>query len=66
MNSSTVKSFWQLFHALPENVRQQARQAFALFQNDPFDPRLQFKEIRSRKGWWSARIDGGYRVLGLR
>lgn len=66
MNSLTLRSFWQLFHALPADIQRQARQAFTLFQGDPFDPRLQFKEISSRKGWWSARIDGGYRVLGLR
>jgi hypothetical protein len=66
VNSSTLKSFWQLFHNLPEDVRRQARQAFNLFQTNPFDPRLQFKEIKSRRGWWSVRIGGGHRALGER
>jgi hypothetical protein len=66
VNSLTLKSFWQQFHALPPDVRLQARQAFARFQGDPFDPPLQFKEIKSRKGWWSVRVDGGYRALGMR
>jgi hypothetical protein len=66
VNSSTVKSFWQVFHALPPDVRLRARKAFVRFQSDPFDARLQFKEIKSRKGWWSVRVDGGYRALGMR
>lgn len=66
MNSLTVKSFRQLFHSLPKDVRRQARQALLIFRRAPFDPRRQFKEIRSRKGWWSVRVDGGYRAPGLR
>jgi hypothetical protein len=66
VNSSTLKSFWQLFHSLPPDVRRNAREAFRLFQTDPFDTRLQFKQIKSKKGWWSVRIQGGYRASGER
>jgi len=66
VRSSTVAAFWRLFRGLPPEVRRRARAAFELFKNDPFDPRLQFKEIKSRKGVWSVRIDGGYRALGRR
>jgi len=32
MNSFLMPQFWVLYGALPEHVRQQARQAYALFQ----------------------------------
>lgn len=66
MRSAATSRFWRLFNALPADVKGQARGAFALFRKDPFAPPLEFKEIKGQKGLWSARIDGGYRVLGLR
>jgi hypothetical protein len=42
MNWFLMPQFWELYSALPENVRQQARQAYALFQQDPHHPSLRF------------------------
>ena len=35
MNSFLLPEFLVLYRALPDPVRQQARQAYALFQQDP-------------------------------
>ena len=35
MNSFLLPQFLALYRALPERVRQQERQAYALFQQDP-------------------------------
>jgi hypothetical protein len=63
MNSLAGKSFWRLFNARPTDVKRQAREAFNLFSQDPFHPRLHFKPINGRPRWWSARVAGGYRVV---
>ncbi len=66
MNSHTVGSFWKLFYALPQDVQEQAYRAFRRFQRNPFHPRVNFEEVNSRTGLWSARITDDYRVLGYR
>jgi len=48
------------------DVQEEARRAYGLFRRDPFDPRLQFKQLGGRKGLWSARIGRNWRVLGRR
>jgi hypothetical protein len=66
VNSHADRDFWKLFHALPPDVRREARRAFDLFAKDAFDPQLQFKEMRGHPGLWSARIGRDYRALGRR
>ena len=43
MNSFLLPQFFELYPALPESARQQARQAYALFQQDPHHPSLRFR-----------------------
>jgi hypothetical protein len=45
MNSHTTRPFRELLAALPAQVQQQARAAFALFQQNPSHPGLRFKQV---------------------
>lgn len=66
MKSSTSGRFWTLFEKLPEEVRRDAKSAFASFERDPFHAGLQFKRLAGEDNIWSVRIGLGYRALGVR
>ena len=66
MNSRTIEDFWAFYRSLPLQIREQAQEAYRQFQADPFHPGLNFKEVNKRRNLWSARVTGGYRVLGYR
>jgi hypothetical protein len=51
---------------LPEHVREQARQAYALFVQDPHHPSLRFRRVHPTRPIFSARVGIDYRVVGLR
>jgi hypothetical protein len=54
-----------LFHALPDSVRRDAKQAYRLFRANPADPSLQFKKLEGESDIYSARIGLGYRALAV-
>ena len=58
----TTRQFWQRYHALPEEVRQQADKAFALLRSNAQHPSLQFKKVGTL---WSARVSLAYRALAV-
>lgn len=64
MKSHVLRSFWDLYRQLPANIRQQADEAYARFEQDPHHPALQFKPIHGVGGVYSARVNSQYRVLG--
>ena len=64
MISKTNEDFWSCFHALPKATRKLAREKFHLWQDEPFNAALQFKELL--KDVWSVRINQNYRTLGRR
>jgi hypothetical protein len=66
VNSHADRDFWKLFHALPPDVRRQVRKAFDLFQDDPFNPKLRFKELKGHKGYWEVSINRDVRGIGRR
>lgn len=67
MISHTTERFRDCFERLPESVREDARKAFKLFAQDPFDPRLHFKCVHPNHPIYSARVNkDGYRAVGLR
>lgn len=66
MNSHTIVPFWRLYNALPVAIQSEADKAFDLFQQDPFHPSLQFKELRGHPGYWSVRIGKRWRALAER
>lgn len=65
MNSATLPSFWDAYHALDEAVKQQARKAYRRWAENPFHPSLQFKCINHEENIWSVRITRNYRALGI-
>jgi len=65
MNSHTSRKFRELFAALPPHVQQQAREAYALFQQNPSHPGLRFKPVDpGPPPVYSIRVGLGYRALG--
>lgn len=66
MKSTTTAQFHKLFARLPVDVRQQARAAYKLFQQNPYHPSLHFKQVHSSEPIYSVRISRGYRAVGDR
>ena len=60
MNHFTTPQFWQLYNALPLEVRDLADKSFELLKADPSHPSLHFKKAAV---YWSARVGLHYRVL---
>ena len=55
-----TKQFWEMYHALPPEIRELADKNYLLLKSDPFHPSLHFKKIGSL---WSVRIGRNYRAL---
>ena len=66
MTSLTLSAFWDLYRALPRDVRRQARQAYQRFAADPTYPGLRFRELNGFPGVWYVRITLSYRAVGRR
>jgi hypothetical protein len=66
VSSFLTPQFRALYRTLPERVRQQARQAYALFQQDPHHPSLRFRCVHPTRPIFSARVGIDYRVVGIR
>jgi hypothetical protein len=62
MKSKADHAFWRRFNALPLQVQQLARNAFALWLKDPFYPSIRFKKLREEM--WSVRIGDHCRATG--
>lgn len=65
MKSAVLPSFWAEYRQLSNAVRQSARKAYRLWEENPFHPSLHFKCINSDEGIWSVRITRSYRALGI-
>jgi hypothetical protein len=63
--SKATPKFWKCYSALPGDIRRQAREAYALFQNDPWYPSLRFKRIHSSLPVYSVRVSKDYRAVGI-
>jgi hypothetical protein len=64
MNSRTTKRFRELLAALPAHVRQQARDAYRLFRQNPSHPGLRFEKVHPDPPLHSARVGIGFRAVG--
>jgi hypothetical protein len=62
MNSKVDPAFWRRFNELPSPVQQVARNAFKIWQRDPFYPSLHFKKLKG--DLWSVRVGSHYRATG--
>lgn len=56
----TTPEFWQLYNALPSEIRALADKSFALLQSNPNQPSVRLKKAGR---YWSARVGLHYRVL---
>ena len=65
MKSHTTRRFRRALEALPQQVRQQAREAYELFRADPRHPSLQLKKVHPKLPIYSARISRDYRAVAV-
>jgi hypothetical protein len=65
IESRTTRRFREAYANLPEETRQQARQAYMLFRKDPHHPGLRFKKVDEESNTFSVRVGLGYRALGV-
>jgi hypothetical protein len=63
MKHRASHTFWNLYGALPVEVREQAEKAFALLQENPQHRSLHFKKIEGTADRWSVRVGSHYRAL---
>lgn len=66
MTSRTTTRFRRAYTALPERVRQQAREAYRTFARDPQHPSLRLKPVHPTRPVYSARVGLGHRALAVR
>jgi hypothetical protein len=66
MNSFLLPEFLILYRALPEQVREQARRAYALFRQGPHHPSLRFRQVHPVRPIFSARVGLHYRAVDVR
>lgn len=64
MKSLATPDFWEAYVHLPPEVKQQARKAYRLWQENPLHPSLHFKKVG--RNLWSVRVSSGYRALALK
>jgi hypothetical protein len=64
MKSFTTIDFWEAYAQLPEDIKEQARKTYQLWQENQSHPSLCFKKVG--KNLWSARVSSGYRALALK
>lgn len=60
--SLATPAFWELYRALPKEIRQLARKNYRLWSRDPFHPSLRFKKVGADN--WSVRLGSNHRAVG--
>lgn len=65
MISRTSPRFWKAFEDLADDVKQQAREAYGIFQENPSHPGLRFKKVHPELPVYSARINRDHRAVGV-
>jgi mRNA-degrading endonuclease RelE of RelBE toxin-antitoxin system len=61
--SKRSREFDKLLSKLPSDVQNLAREVFAQWRANPFDPSLEFKKLTRAKSWWSIRLGRRYRAI---
>jgi hypothetical protein len=64
--SRTKAEFWELYRALPPEIRIATRNAYEKFLQNPAHPGLQLERLRSDPRAWSVRITRDFRAVALR
>lgn len=67
MQSFVSDDFIEQIRDAPVWIRNEARRAYRLFREDPYNAQLHFKPLRHKKSsLWSVRVfNTGWRALGL-
>jgi len=65
MISRTTSIFRQLYAALPEAIRVQAKKAYTLFLKDLYHPSLFFKKVHTKRPIYAARLSLDFRTVGI-
>jgi len=65
VKSKTTDRFWKCYTKLPASIKKQAKEAYRLFQKDPYHANLHFKRIHSNRPIFSIRITRDYRTIGV-
>ena len=65
---AATEAFWEAFYALPDPQKQSAREAWLIFKEDPFDPRLRTHKIHRlsalmRQTVFALVIEGDLRAV---
>ena len=66
MTSRITRRFRRAFAELPDDVKEQAGDAYRLFRGNPYHPSLRFKQVHPTDPIYSVRIGLGYRAVGIR
>jgi len=66
VKSRTAEKFRKAFALLPEQVQRQSRNAYRLFQQNPYHPSLHFKPVHPVKPIFSVRVNIDFRAVGIR
>lgn len=66
MESQTTPKFWKAYYKLPPQIQEAAQKAYQIWQNDPYNSSLQFKQIHSIKPIYSVRIGLEWRAVGIK
>ena len=66
MTSLVRPSFWRAYDGLDPRIREAARRAYLLFEENPAHPSLRFKKLAGHDRIWSVRINDSFRALGER
>ncbi|HAN46923.1 MAG TPA: hypothetical protein DCQ32_10305 [Cyanobacteria bacterium UBA8156] len=65
MKSVRTQKFRALFLNLPQRIQETAKKNYKLWQENPFHPSLEFKEVKPKEKIWSVRVGIGWRALGI-
>jgi hypothetical protein len=66
VTSRGTAEFWRLYHELPKEIRDTARETFKKFSDNPAHPGLQLERLKSDSRAWSVRITRNYRAVARR
>ena len=64
MNSKTTKNFRSMLATLPSDIRQNARETYRRFDQNPAHPSLHLKKVHPTRPIYSVRISIDYRAIG--
>jgi hypothetical protein len=65
VNSVATRRFWDLLHALPENIQELAVKNYQLWRVNPHHPSLHFRRLQGSADRFTVRVGDHYRALGL-